>query len=359
MGLRFRKAIKAGPVRINLSKSGIGYSIGTKGLRYTKKANGGVRKTVSIPGTGISYVTETSGKTKSRTTSKTAASAAVSTAPTVSQVEAPKTTEKKKLPKGFWKMVGLWYLLVGVFGALARGILQLPDSPTVLVGIAGGSIATYLIFNRSKAKKKSKKPLIVPPDQLDNPDYFNDEPEDSGESPWRPGCSLTIVGLLVISLIGSCMGGNADETVPTEPSTTTAIIQTTAPTQEPTETTAAPTDPTDPETEAPTEEPTAAPTEAPTAPPATEPKPTQAPTAPPTEAPTEAPTTPPTEAPTTPPTEAPTTPPTVAPTAPPATDPPVPETTERKTRDYVLNTNTDKFHFPGCSEVKKIKDSNR
>ena len=62
MGLRFRKSFKLGPIRINLSKSGIGYSYGVKGFRVTHKANGGVRTTASIPGTGISYVSETSAK---------------------------------------------------------------------------------------------------------------------------------------------------------------------------------------------------------------------------------------------------------------------------------------------------------
>ena len=62
MGFRFRKTIKLGPVNVNLSKSGVGYSVGGKGLRVTKKADGGTRTTVSVPGTGISHVTETSGK---------------------------------------------------------------------------------------------------------------------------------------------------------------------------------------------------------------------------------------------------------------------------------------------------------
>ena len=62
MGFRFRKSIKFGGVRINLSKSGIGYSVGTKGARITKTAKGTTRTTLSIPGTGISYVKETSGK---------------------------------------------------------------------------------------------------------------------------------------------------------------------------------------------------------------------------------------------------------------------------------------------------------
>ena len=56
MGFRFRKSAKLGPLRINFSKSGIGYSVGGKGFRVTKKAGGGYRTTSSIPGTGISYV---------------------------------------------------------------------------------------------------------------------------------------------------------------------------------------------------------------------------------------------------------------------------------------------------------------
>ena len=38
MGWNFRKSIKAGPARINLSKSGVGYSVGAGGVRYTKRA---------------------------------------------------------------------------------------------------------------------------------------------------------------------------------------------------------------------------------------------------------------------------------------------------------------------------------
>lgn len=63
MGFRLRKSINLGGARINLSKSGVGYSVGAKGMRITKCANGRTRKTVSIPGTGISYVSE-SGKAK-------------------------------------------------------------------------------------------------------------------------------------------------------------------------------------------------------------------------------------------------------------------------------------------------------
>lgn len=58
MGFRFRKSKKIGGLRINFSKKGIGASVGTKGARYTLKAGGGTRKTVGIPGTGVSFVSE-------------------------------------------------------------------------------------------------------------------------------------------------------------------------------------------------------------------------------------------------------------------------------------------------------------
>lgn len=63
MGLRYRKSINlGGGFRINLSKSGVGYSWGTKGFRVGKTASGRTRTTYSIPGTGISYVSESGGK---------------------------------------------------------------------------------------------------------------------------------------------------------------------------------------------------------------------------------------------------------------------------------------------------------
>lgn len=64
MGFRYRKSVKLGGLRINFSKSGVGYSYGIKGLRHTKTATGREHITASIPGTGISYVTESGKKTQ-------------------------------------------------------------------------------------------------------------------------------------------------------------------------------------------------------------------------------------------------------------------------------------------------------
>lgn len=68
MGWRFRKSIDIlGLFRINFSKSGIGFSYGVPGYRVTKMANGRTRKTVSIPGTGVSHVSESGKSKKSKT----------------------------------------------------------------------------------------------------------------------------------------------------------------------------------------------------------------------------------------------------------------------------------------------------
>lgn len=65
MGLRMRKSIKlAKGVRLNLGKTGASVSFGTRGLRYTIHSSGRRTETIGIPGTGISYVTTTSGKRK-------------------------------------------------------------------------------------------------------------------------------------------------------------------------------------------------------------------------------------------------------------------------------------------------------
>ena len=63
MGFRFRKHINlGGGLRVNLSKTGVGYSWGVPGARVTKTAKGSIRKTYSIPGTGLGYIEESGGK---------------------------------------------------------------------------------------------------------------------------------------------------------------------------------------------------------------------------------------------------------------------------------------------------------
>ena len=61
MGLIFRKSIKIGPVKINLSKHGVGYSIGNKKVRHTRTATGKTYNTINL-GNGLSYRTKSKKK---------------------------------------------------------------------------------------------------------------------------------------------------------------------------------------------------------------------------------------------------------------------------------------------------------
>jgi hypothetical protein len=55
MGWYFRRSKSFGPFRLNLSKRGIGWSLGTRGLRVGRSATGRRTTHVSIPGTGLGY----------------------------------------------------------------------------------------------------------------------------------------------------------------------------------------------------------------------------------------------------------------------------------------------------------------
>ena len=140
MGMRFRKSINlGGGARVNISKSGIGGSIGGIGYRYTKKANGGTRTTVSIPGTGISYVKESGSKSKK------------------------KSTEVKAMPQGrienhiefafFW----IIYRVMG-FITFPLGLLLLLVEP--LTGICSIGLSVVFYFGGNHFKKKRKANLL-------------------------------------------------------------------------------------------------------------------------------------------------------------------------------------------------------
>jgi hypothetical protein len=61
MGFYYRKSISAGPFRVNLSRSGVGYSIGGRGFRTGISAQGRRYSNLSLPGTGLGYRTSRRG----------------------------------------------------------------------------------------------------------------------------------------------------------------------------------------------------------------------------------------------------------------------------------------------------------
>ena len=61
MGFRYRKSIKIGPFQLNLSKKGVGVSVGVSaGVKKARVDVGpqGVKGSLSVPGTGINYAKE-------------------------------------------------------------------------------------------------------------------------------------------------------------------------------------------------------------------------------------------------------------------------------------------------------------
>lgn len=122
MGRRFRKSIKLGPLRINLSKSGVGYSVGNKFYRVTKKADGGYRTTSTLPGTGLSNVTEYSAKQVEESEKMR------------EQKTAPESEPTKKKSKSTGIIAGAAALLL-VVGAVAGSSTpedDTPDTPQVM-----------------------------------------------------------------------------------------------------------------------------------------------------------------------------------------------------------------------------------
>ena len=57
MGFYYRKSVGLGPFRVNVSKSGIGYSVGGPGFRTGVSSRGHRYTTFGIPGTGVGYRT--------------------------------------------------------------------------------------------------------------------------------------------------------------------------------------------------------------------------------------------------------------------------------------------------------------
>lgn len=55
MGLFYRKSVNIGPFRVNLSKSGVGYSVGVQGFRVGTTSRGRRYTSFSVPGTGMGY----------------------------------------------------------------------------------------------------------------------------------------------------------------------------------------------------------------------------------------------------------------------------------------------------------------
>ena len=116
MGMRYRKSFKIAPgVRMTVSRGGIGYSVGGKGIRVTKRADGRIQTTVGLPGTGLSYSGVRSARTTGRgSTPVSAGPTRVSARPTLEQRKQAARRAKQAAPMSRRIKTERWLILAGI-----------------------------------------------------------------------------------------------------------------------------------------------------------------------------------------------------------------------------------------------------
>lgn len=170
MGYRFRKSKNIGKyLRVNVSSKGIGYSVGTKGFRVSVGADGKVRQTTSIPGTGI-YNTKVVSSASSSSSANTTAT---------QQFNSPCST---RFPFGW---LFLLFLSIGlcafVFWLLSIG--GYADSVIVVFCAIVFTVSIVLFANglikiHRYSETRNNKPIISPAPVKDAAPEISIEPED-------------------------------------------------------------------------------------------------------------------------------------------------------------------------------------
>ena len=163
MGFRFRKSKNLGPFRVTVSKSGVSTSFGGKGARVTKTASGKVRTTLSVPGTGISYVTETGSKKQKAKEAKRARAAEAKAARQAAFAEAARNPAPAKA--GLYRLLGVLTVVVGF-------ALCFLFAPLGLVILACGIYVTVKarhIADKENRKLREASPPVAPESEREEP----------------------------------------------------------------------------------------------------------------------------------------------------------------------------------------------
>lgn len=127
MGMRFRKSIKVAPgVKVNLNKSSVSVTTGTKGLHHTVSSNGSRTTSAGIPGTGASYVktTRSSGNNSKKSTMYDSAVAG-------SDTPAEPNREKPKKKRGCCIYPFAIIFILGIIGMIFGGGDNEPKTPNI------------------------------------------------------------------------------------------------------------------------------------------------------------------------------------------------------------------------------------
>jgi hypothetical protein len=151
MGFRFRRSINlGGGFRINISKSGIGYSWGGKGFRFTRTAKGGKHATVSF-GHGLSYSANLGGARKSKKKNQTSNATTVNRVPqynpqidnnTYGTVNLVNNVTSSAMSEGLEHLVAAirWSLILDTLANWMIGLSILPICYVLLTTAAGTAV---------------------------------------------------------------------------------------------------------------------------------------------------------------------------------------------------------------------------
>ena len=133
MGWRFRRSVKILPgVRLNVSKRGAGVSVGPRGAKLSVNTRGQVRRTVGIPGTGLSYTTQSrlsAGVEPEELTPDELAEFAAVTTP-----EELRRAQRRTLRRLIgWGSAALFVILIFAGAASAAGTILIPTIVATLL----------------------------------------------------------------------------------------------------------------------------------------------------------------------------------------------------------------------------------
>lgn len=120
MGIRFRRSIRIAPgVKVNLTKTGVGFTVGPRGAHYSVHSSGRRTKTIGLPGTGVYYQESSTGASNDR-------SGSPATAPVAAK-------SSGCTPAGCGALV-VGLLVIGAIANLVGG-----GSPSATPGVGGTS----------------------------------------------------------------------------------------------------------------------------------------------------------------------------------------------------------------------------
>ena len=154
MAMRYRKSINlGGGFRVNLNKKSVGLSAGGKGFRYSANTSGGRNRTISAPGTGLSWRTTTSRRSTSRAESRPTTSRPVAAAAPRPRLFAPKVDKQlfkalqqaeSAAPAEYWAPVMLGLTgdpRVGVAASMLAGLLLRDRDPQTALRVLSPLLA--------------------------------------------------------------------------------------------------------------------------------------------------------------------------------------------------------------------------